>query len=307
MPTFGGYAPFPAKLGGSGPSIVKGLTQAVGQSRGTAFVAAEGTNVWVENHAIARTIASVWHTNAQLSKSYDLRSTPLLARWEAIFGIVPQPNATLGERHKRLVERRRLTGFVPTRQAIADKLTPILSPIPFVIETQEWNDPYVVRNDPGTWRVDCDVIGAPIPTIAGLVMQDVVLEMVVTQAGDRSQAELTVTWTVGDQTERQVFKTMDVVTIGQTGLTLTCPVGSYALNTHYSCKALVDGWTSSVAHVQVVTTPPDWMKDAEYSDIASSVYGFLDSVLPAWVTFEVVRGDIFRLDVSQNLDRLKLA
>jgi hypothetical protein len=65
-------------------------------------------------------------------------------------------------------------------------------------------------------------------------------------------------------------------------------------------------WFSNVAHIVVLTTQPSNMDDETYYATKASVIPALDAILPADVTFDVLRdgpgGWLFRLDDPHNLD-----
>lgn len=65
-------------------------------------------------------------------------------------------------------------------------------------------------------------------------------------------------------------------------------------------------WYSSVAHLAIVVQQPSTMDDSEFYTTVASVMPELDTILPAWMTFEWVRdgshGIGFYLDDEHNLD-----
>jgi hypothetical protein len=65
-------------------------------------------------------------------------------------------------------------------------------------------------------------------------------------------------------------------------------------------------WFSTISNLAILTQQPSTMDDAEYYAKRASVLPELDDILPAWVTFDVVRdgahGIGFYLDDDHNLD-----
>ena len=69
-------------------------------------------------------------------------------------------------------------------------------------------------------------------------------------------------------------------------------------------------WYSTVAHIDIATTQPSTMGDDEFYATRASVIPALDAILPAWVTFSIIRdgahGAGFFLDEAHNLDNERL-
>jgi hypothetical protein len=65
-------------------------------------------------------------------------------------------------------------------------------------------------------------------------------------------------------------------------------------------------WSSGVAHLAILTQQPATMDDGEYYSTRASVLSELDAILPAWMTFDVLRDGVsgagFILDDAHNLD-----
>lgn len=65
-------------------------------------------------------------------------------------------------------------------------------------------------------------------------------------------------------------------------------------------------WYSTIAHIDIATTQPSTMNDGSYYQTVASVLPALDAILPAWVTFDIIRdgphGAGFYLDEDHNLD-----
>jgi len=86
--------------------------------------------------------------------------------------------------------------------------------------------------------------------------------------------------------------------MGQHPITITLPGGRTVF--------YPGDWYSTVAHIDILTVQPATMGDAEYYSTRASVKSALDSILPSWVTFDIVRdgphGIGFYLDEPHNLD-----
>lgn len=108
---FGGYAPYPRRFGGGRP-LLQVVHDALNAARGTALTCEEGSIAWVENMAFARALTfDGYGTNERLGNQRDpMRMTDMLPRWEAIFGVVPPPSASLYDR--RLVVYKRFRRFL---------------------------------------------------------------------------------------------------------------------------------------------------------------------------------------------------
>jgi len=109
---YGGYHPYPRRFGGGKPPL-QTIHESLNAQRGDGVDTSKGTEVWIENMAFARALYySGWESNRRLSYQWDpMRLTPvMLRRWEAIFGIVPHPDASLVSRRRALQRRWRRFG-----------------------------------------------------------------------------------------------------------------------------------------------------------------------------------------------------
>lgn len=134
MPTNGKYAPQPERYGGLGTQrapTIKILADALGKSRGTAYDSSQGTTVEVENWGLARALWESWETNRRLSFVADpFRMTgTVLARWERMLCIAPEPTATEPERRETVQERFGRFGMLADHQEIRDRLAASLGPV----------------------------------------------------------------------------------------------------------------------------------------------------------------------------------
>lgn len=110
--SFGGYRPFPRRMGGGKP-VLQVYHESLNRQLGTAIDASDPMSVAsVQNHAIARALVyDGVFVNERLAYLWDPdRMTDTLPRWERIFAIRPPPNATEVERRK--VVRQRFRRFL---------------------------------------------------------------------------------------------------------------------------------------------------------------------------------------------------
>ncbi len=309
MPTFGGFTPFPLRFGGA-KSRVQILTNAYNDARGTAYDTSTTSPVWVENNAIARATSDVWDVNELLGNQFQpRRMSSLLSRWEAIYGIVPTPGSSRSTRRAAVQEVFSRVGFVPTYQGVVDRLNALLSPVTFTLVHNAPADAGVIANWPGGYYVTSIGTTPPAVTMAGTVTTDTRVDIRVPTGGTRGTAVFSYALLSPDGVTvyaTGTATTAATVALPGTGLTLTFATGTYATDNRYSATAYAYGWSSSVAEVTVLAVQPSTMSDATYYDTISKVNSILDSVLPAWVRFHVVRdGSVtgqFVLDDARNLD-----
>lgn len=134
MPFTGGTAPMPASMGG-GVNLVALILEALNAARGTAYDTSEGSNVYVENLAHARAIASAWGTNQRLANQFDpKRMTSMLPRWERIMRIIPSPTATMPERRREIARRWARTGQKTTQASLEAELRDAIGNVFVAIE-----------------------------------------------------------------------------------------------------------------------------------------------------------------------------
>lgn len=91
MPKFGGYSPFPKRMGGGQPRI-ETLTKALAADRGDGFDALNRETIaYTIDTAAARALSAAWGTNQRLAQLWDPRrmSEDILARWEKILALPP--------------------------------------------------------------------------------------------------------------------------------------------------------------------------------------------------------------------------
>ena len=91
------------------------MHQTLNEARGTAYNTSPGTIVWCENYALASAITGVWtlmdHFKAELVPS---TSVEFLPRWEHIYGISSNPNATIQQRQMTLAGKMAQWSQPPT-------------------------------------------------------------------------------------------------------------------------------------------------------------------------------------------------
>lgn len=129
MPT-GGYAIGPFRTGGSQSSDTEVILNALNTVRGTAYNADPGTIVWVENMAIARTLADAWGTARRFANQFiPAKMTVYLSRWEKIFGISPLQSETLTERRNTVAAKFEAFNVAPLTQNVKDFIDSIMSDV----------------------------------------------------------------------------------------------------------------------------------------------------------------------------------
>lgn len=313
MPCFGGYTPFPLRMGQS-EAIAKSITDALNRGRGTALDTTElASPVWVENHAIARAIADVWHTNERLSLQTDLARTTMLERWEAIFGIIPSPAQTDRERREVLAERQSRTGKATDLQRIEDILALLMPDITTSVVVLSNSAAGVRKSFAGAWLMTPDNPTAPQVLLSGNVTDTIVVEAYVATGGALGTATGWVAYTPisGPRTQTATATLASTPqSLGSTGLTFSWAVGTYTANTYYLGNAGPQGMWSSACDITILATKPTTMTEATYYERVSQIQSLLDAILPAWVSVHVARdGSVagaFILDEAGNLDNHRL-
>ncbi len=125
--SFGGYHPFPRRLGGGGKPLTQIIHEALNAQMGTAFDTSETSAVYWQNFAIARAlVCDGINTNQRLAYIWDpwRMGRELLPRWEKIFGIRHPPSVTEYDRRKALASRFRR---FKERAALHSQLTAMLA------------------------------------------------------------------------------------------------------------------------------------------------------------------------------------
>jgi hypothetical protein len=104
MPKFGGYSPFPKRMGGGRPRV-ETITNALAADRGDGFDALNRETIaYTIDTSTARALSAAWGTNQRLSQIWDPRrmSEDVLARWERVLAIPPKANDSVGARRDRV-------------------------------------------------------------------------------------------------------------------------------------------------------------------------------------------------------------
>lgn len=126
----GGYSIGPFRTGGSAGTDVQSLLDTLNTVRGTAYTAEPGTIVWVENMAIARTLADAWGTARRFANQFiPEKMTVFLERWENIFGITPLQSETLLERRLTVDAKFKAFNIAPFTQNVKDFINSIMSQV----------------------------------------------------------------------------------------------------------------------------------------------------------------------------------
>lgn len=114
--TFGTWrAPFPLRFGGGGHTLISAMVDLIRAGRPAALRGEDGTDVELENRAMARMLAAAWRSTSRRVAQRDpraltelqrpvtfpdgtTRTCSLLERWERILGLVPAPDASARQR-----------------------------------------------------------------------------------------------------------------------------------------------------------------------------------------------------------------
>lgn len=133
MPTYGGLSPFPERYGGSAQGalpLIKNLIASIGDQLGSAYDVSSESNVYAHIQAYARALSAAWSANRRLACQWDSRRiTDFIPRWEKIFGIVPNADATDSERRRAIEAAFLATTTYPTYQILVDTLTALLGDV----------------------------------------------------------------------------------------------------------------------------------------------------------------------------------
>lgn len=309
MPTFGAYGTFPIRFGGA-KRQAQVITEGLNAARGTAYDVAPDSTVWVDDHAVARALASVWEYNELLGNQFVPRTMSImLTRWEKILGLSADPAMTIDARRARVQTVVSRTGVTPNYQGVLDRLNAIVAPVTTAIQHNAPSDAGTVSSWPGGWYIVPLGTTPPTVTLTGQPAADYTFQLAMVAGGIVTVATFRYS-TDGGMTFSATLTTAPTVVLGSTGLTASFSAGTYNADNRYFASPFTVGFTSTVGRVTVVATKPTWMSESEYFDRVQGVFAFLDAALPAWVTFDVVRdGTVvgqFRLDEDGNLDGQRL-
>ncbi len=126
----GGYFIGPFRTGGSESSDTQIILSALNTVRGTAYAADPGTIVWVENMAIARTLADAWGTARRFANQFiPAKMTVYLSRWEDIFGISPLQSESLLDRRATVDAKFKSFNVAPFTQNVKDFINSIMAQV----------------------------------------------------------------------------------------------------------------------------------------------------------------------------------
>ena len=130
---------FPIQFGNSNRPDLNSITNSLLNQMGNAYTNTVGTLVWIQCRALAIMVNTVWITNTKLVNQFNPnKMSDMLARWEAIFQIIPLPNDTLGSRRTRVAEYFFRINKVPNLSNIDQVLTYLLPEtfVGLIIENQ---------------------------------------------------------------------------------------------------------------------------------------------------------------------------
>lgn len=134
MSFYGG--PLPFRLGGGGTGVPRKdprvlIRESLLAARGTGvYDTSQPSNVFLEDEAVARILASVASHNRRLANQWlPLRLTDFLTRWESILGLYPSPTASLVSRRQAVSSAMARFSVMPTYQAVFDACTNTLGPV----------------------------------------------------------------------------------------------------------------------------------------------------------------------------------
>lgn len=126
----GGYSIGPFRTGASEGSSVQAILETLNDVRGTAYMAEPGTIVWVENMAIARTLADAWGACNRLANQFiPAKMTVYLSRWEEIFGINPLSTDSFVDRRNVIDAKFKAFNVAPFTQNVKDFMNSIMSEV----------------------------------------------------------------------------------------------------------------------------------------------------------------------------------
>lgn len=309
MPQFGGYCPFPLRLGGSKPRV-ETITKALNAARGTAHDVATDSPAWVEDNAVARGIASVWNVNELLGNQFDpRRMSIMLSRWEKILAIPRLPTDTDAERRAKVLAVMARTGVAPWYQEVYDRLVAAFAPVTISIAHSAPGGTGVISSWKGGWHVQATGTSPPTVTLTGQPAANYERFQIDMIAGGVVGVS-TFQYTLDGSTFSTTTTTASSVSLGTSGLTATFAAGTYDADNRYYASPVTVGFWSTVAYLAIVATKPTWMTESAYYEKIKECFPILDSFLPAWITFAVVRdgtvvGD-FKLD-EVNLDNQRFS
>lgn len=126
----GGYQSGPFRTAANTDNLVQVMLEAITQARGTAYASDRGSVVWIENLAIAKTLADAWETARRFSLQFDpVKMSVFVERWEKILSIIPAPNETMNERRRTIAEKFKLFINPALSQAVQDMLAKLIPDI----------------------------------------------------------------------------------------------------------------------------------------------------------------------------------
>lgn len=126
----GGYQSGPFRTASNADNLIQVMLNVITSARGTAYASDRGTVVWIENLAIAKTLADAWETARRFSLQFDpARMSIFVERWEKILSIIPNPGETMNERRRTIAEKFRLFINPALSQAVQDMLAKLIPDI----------------------------------------------------------------------------------------------------------------------------------------------------------------------------------
>jgi len=111
MGGLGGFNPFPMQLGGAADTDLEAIQNAYADAMGTAIASERGTVAWVENHATARVLWSLYGMAQRMANQWNpAKMTDFLPRWEKILGLSPTPGQSLHDRRDAVAAKFEFIG-----------------------------------------------------------------------------------------------------------------------------------------------------------------------------------------------------
>ena len=309
MPMFGGLTPFPLRFGGGTPRL-QSIVQSLQASRGQLYSTSTMSAVYVEDNAIARAIdRDGYGCNERLTNQFYPTTTSsyaglptdgiigvgLLPRWETIFGIVPTPGEPDATRRANLMAAWQQIVGSNDASGLYDVVVSVLEPLGIFVAlvyqgvtgaVSWWGPPatpltgnFAVSNSSSNVTASLSQTGLLVPTnTVEFTNQAGVIYTILTVSG--TAITLTSHFTGTSNTVGAVL----------------LPPGP-AIPNPFPDPLIPTPWYSTICHIGIQVQQPAGVTEGAFLTIVADAMVTLDSLLPAWVTF-----DWFTVDETTGLD-----
>jgi hypothetical protein len=280
------------------------VLEAMQSARGSAYSTSQNSAVYVENAGLARIIdRDVYGANERLAAQFTptgMTVAGLLPRWEKILGIVSNPATPEATRRARVAQTWARIGQTNDDQPIRDALSAALGPV--FVGIVYASGANVLEWWPGNFG------------LGGITAFSTPLVTLTTSTGPAPQTA----WygqsiTIANAVNASNNGTFTIVagsppsTVQWNNAAAVSPDAGSGAGIQWSITNAVP-WSSNVAHIQIQVQVPGGWSESQFQAAIGNVFPVLDSIMPAWATWDWWRVDSvhgtkgFYLDSPHNLD-----